>query len=338
MFNVLVKYFEKFKFKLDRHTFHWLIFIAILILVSSALLIMLVEPDEQFSNFIDALWWAIVTATTVGYGDKYAVTLLGRIISIIVMLLGIGIVGGITAKLADIFIEFKRRRELGEVEAEYTGHIVICGWSNKAKEIINQILNEDLERKQIVLVADIERDPFLDNDLIHFVRGDITREEVLKRAGVQRAKSAIVLNADENDATTVLTVLTIETLNPDIYTIAEISSSENKIHLRNANVDEIIVNNQINSQLMVRSALYQGTSQVISELLSNESGNEIYIFTADNKDIGNNFLDVFTKYKREDDIILLGIKREDEIITNPANDEKVQAGDKYFYIAKTKAK
>ncbi|WP_018247374.1 potassium channel family protein [Orenia marismortui] len=338
MFNVLVEYFKKFKFKLDRHTFHWLILVVVIILISSAILIMIVEPNDQFNNFVDALWWAIVTVTTVGYGDKYAVTLAGRIISIIVMLLGIGMVGGITAKLADIFIEFKRRRELGELKAEYKNHIIVCGWSSKTREIIEQVLNEDLNNKQLVLIANIERDPFPDNKLVHFVRGAITEEEALKKAGVMKAKTAIILNEDENDATTILAVLTVESLNPSIYTIAEITHSENKIHLKNANVDEIVVNNELNSQLLVRSAIYSGTSQIIGELLSNETGNEIYMFASNKEDINKSFLDLFTKYKERDNIILIGIKREDQIITNPNNNEMIKEADKLIYIANKKKK
>ncbi|GAB6136896.1 potassium channel family protein [Halanaerobaculum tunisiense] len=332
MFNFLRRYVKKIKTELNNKTLRRLVLIVITLLPVSATGIVLVEQGAYFETFGDALWWAIVTATTVGYGDMYPETFLGRAIAILVMMLGIGTFGGITAKLADIFIETKRRREFGEVKANYEDHLIICGWNQKVRDIINHIINENLE-KQIVLVADIERNPFPDQEAIHFVKGVMDNEEVLKKAGVMKARAAIVLNKKENDAKTVLTVLNIENLNREIYTVAEISDSRNKVHLKNANVDEIIVEDAISSQLLVRSALYSGTSKIIGELLSNESGNQIYMLAASEEDIETEFLDLFVKYKEKQGLILIGIKRDTEILTNPASDEQVKPGDKLIYIA-----
>ncbi|AGB41440.1 K+ transport system, NAD-binding component [Halobacteroides halobius DSM 5150] len=335
MLNYLKSYLKRVKSELNNKTLRRLLLIVLTLFPLSAGGIVLVEEGEYFRTFGDALWWAVVTATTVGYGDMYPQTLIGRIIAIWVMLLGIGTVGAITAKLADLFIETKRRKELGEVPARYEDHLIICGWNRKVKDIIQQILNENLEQ-EIVLIANKERDPFPDNDDVHFIKGVMEEEDILKKAGVMKARAAIIVNKEQNDAKTVLTVLNIENLNPNIYTVAEISDSRNKIHLRNANVDEIIVDNAISSQLLVRSALYSGTSKVIEELLSNESGNQLYMLTTKKDDVGQEFLDLFIKYKKKDGLILIGIKRENEIIANPDNEQKVRANDKLVYIAGSK--
>ena len=299
----------------------------------SAVAILIVEGGENFSDFYDALWWVIVTVTTVGYGDKYPHSFLGRIIAIILMFLGVGVVSGITAKFSDLLIGSSRRKELGEVLANYNNHLIVCGWSEKTKGIIQQILEEEIEDKQVVLVADIERDPFVDNPTVHFIRGKIDQAESLKKAGVESARAAIILNEGDNDARTILSVLTIENLNSDIYTIAEISDKENKVHLTNAKVDEIIVNSTINSQLLVRTALYSGTSQVIEQLLSNQSGRQIYMLRATEGELGQKFIDLLIKYKQRANLILIGIKREGEILTNPVNKKVIKKGDKLIYIA-----
>ncbi|GAB6098583.1 potassium channel family protein [Halanaerocella petrolearia] len=332
MFNFLRRYVHKIKTELNSKTLRRLLIIVITVLPISAGGILVVEKGVYFQSFGDALWWAIVTATTVGYGDMYPQTFSGRLIAILVMMLGIGTFGGITAKLADIFIETKRRKEFGEVPARYEEHLIVCGWNPKVRDIIRHIINENLEQ-QIVLVADIERDPFPDQNSIHFVKGVMDNEDILKKAGVMKARAAIVLNREQNDAKTVLTVLNIENLNPKIYTVAEISDSKNKVHLKNANVDEIIVENAISSQLLVRSALYSGTSKVVEELLSNESGNQLYMLNIRKEDIGETFFNIFTKYKEKDGLILIGLKRGDEIITNPDNNEQVRENDKLIYIA-----
>ena len=335
MFDLLNNYFSNLKNVTDKYIFTRLIVIAVIIMVLSAAAILAVERKDNFSSFADALWWVIVTTTTVGYGDKYPHSLLGRIIAVILMFFGIGIVSGLTAKFSDLLIGSSRKKELGEVPVEYQEHLIVCGWNKKTKQVINQLLEEEIEKDQLVLLADLDRNPFIDHQLVHFIRGKIDQKEALTRAGVESARAAIILNEEGDDARTVLTVLTIENLNPDIYTIAEISHKENQVHLINAGVDEIIVKDAINSQLLVRTALYSGTSQVIEQLLSNQSGRQIYMLTAPPEKVGTRFIDLLIEDKRETGLILIGLKRKGKILTNPTNNEIIQAQDELIYIAQS---
>lgn len=338
MFNVLLRYFKRFKTQIDPKLLVRMFLLAIIIFLITAFIVFNIEPESQFNTFVDALWWAVVTATTVGYGDFYPVSIVGRLLAVVLMFLGIGLFGGITATITDLFIKIEKRRELGQLTADYKGHIIICGWCEKTSEIITQILNEDIESKQIVLVADLERDPFPDNNLVHFIRGKIDNKEILEKANVCQAKTAIILNEDNNDATTVLSALTINSLNPTLYSIAEISKKENRIHLENAGVDEIVVNNNINSRLMVRTAFYHGISIVFNELLTNKVGNEIYMLEIEKEYADQSFAEVSTYLKQEENAILLGLKREDSVLLNPDNSEMVLTGDYLIYIASKRIK
>ena len=62
------------------------------------------SPDANITTGGDALWWAIVTITTVGYGDKYPVTALGRLTGVFVMFAGVGIIGALASILASILV------------------------------------------------------------------------------------------------------------------------------------------------------------------------------------------------------------------------------------------
>ncbi len=60
---------------------------------------------SNIHNYGNALWWAIVTVTTVGYGDRYPLTPGGRIVATVLMLVGIGLIGVLTATVASVFVQ-----------------------------------------------------------------------------------------------------------------------------------------------------------------------------------------------------------------------------------------
>ena len=73
-----------------------------------AWLVLLFEEKTRAGNihtYPDALWWAIVTVTTVGYGDRYPVSEGGRVVAAVLMLVGIGLIGVLTATVASVFIK-----------------------------------------------------------------------------------------------------------------------------------------------------------------------------------------------------------------------------------------
>lgn len=92
---------------------------AILVLIA-ALGVLDAEQNSQGANitsFGDAMWWAFVTITAVGYGDYYPVTDLGRMIAVGLMIAGIALIGSVTATLASWFVE-KVAQTQQETQAE----------------------------------------------------------------------------------------------------------------------------------------------------------------------------------------------------------------------------
>lgn len=87
--------------------------IAILMLLFSSIAILQVEddPNSNIKTAEDAIWWAFVTITTVGYGDRYPVTSEGRLIAALLMTVGVGLFGTSTAFLASWFVEQTQAEE-----------------------------------------------------------------------------------------------------------------------------------------------------------------------------------------------------------------------------------
>jgi voltage-gated potassium channel len=76
------------------------------------------QPEATIHSLSDALWWAVSTITTVGYGDKYPVTTEGKVVALTLMLLGIAIFGLVTATLASLFVERDAEEEADSLRAD----------------------------------------------------------------------------------------------------------------------------------------------------------------------------------------------------------------------------
>jgi len=93
---------------LKHHGLFRVLIAAAATLVTGSWLVLLFEENAKGSNIHDypgALWWAIVTVTTVGYGDKFPVTGGGKAVAVVLMLVGIGLIGVLTATVASVFIK-----------------------------------------------------------------------------------------------------------------------------------------------------------------------------------------------------------------------------------------
>ena len=101
------------------------VFFVSIILILASLLIYYAEHDEQkeaFANAFSGLWWAVATLTTVGYGDIYPVTPVGRVIGAIIAILGIGMVAIPTSILSAGFMEMlEKRANKQKASAAHTG-------------------------------------------------------------------------------------------------------------------------------------------------------------------------------------------------------------------------
>lgn len=158
-----------------------------------------IGTNQNLDSYGDALWWAIVTVTTVGYGDFFPVTVAGRLVGALLMFAGIGALGVFTASIAAYLIKFDRLDAL-RVRGMH-GHVVICGLGSTGA-----LLAQAFQRDGYKVLA-IEKAE--DNSRIGAVReagavvliGDAARTEVLRRARVDRAAHIVIVTGA--DATNV---------------------------------------------------------------------------------------------------------------------------------------
>jgi len=294
------------------------------------------EPEM---SMLDALWWSLVTMTTVGYGDISPATAGGRAMAVLVMFFGIGLLGTLSATLAGVLVERKMKEDRGMSSYAFKAHIILCRWNHRARIILSELRAERSTAKvPVVLIANEASKPLDDEDLF-FVQGE-PNEENLNKANLAQAKTVILLGEDtlhpeQRDAQVVLTALAVESINPSAYTIVELVDAANIRHCRRAKANEIIVASEIGSRLMARACVNHGITEVVSELLRVGEGNELYKLSVPPSLVGKTYLDVLTELKREHDTIVVAVQKGEEgrVLSNPRADSVLEAEDLLIVIA-----
>lgn len=301
-----------------------LIAAILLILVLSSIGVLLFEQQDNqgFRNLGDAIWWTLVTAATVGYGDKVPLTTGGKIVAVLVMLFGVGLLGMITGRIASWLVEWKIKEGSGLADQKkLKKHFVICGWKSEMVSVLEDILrvNPDLSDEDMVVVSTVEPEkvenlrshPRLQN--IRFVRGDYVDENVLHRANIKQAAKVLVLadssgqaSDQEVDARTVMCVLTVKTISKDIYTCVELIDSKFKRYLENVHCDEIILSREYNRILLANATAASGIAHVVQDLLDVEGG-RLITKTFPSRFVGDSFANLSRYFMENENTILIGV-------------------------------
>jgi voltage-gated potassium channel len=298
--------------------------IILLVFLLSSLGVLFFEygVNQGFANMWDAIWWTLVTAATVGYGDKVPLTTGGRLVAILVMLLGIGLLGMITGRIASWLVAWKIKEGSGLADQKkIKKHFVICGWKDEMVSVLEDILciNPRLSDEDIVVVSTVEQakmenlrsNPNLQN--VRFVRGDYVDENVLLRANIKKADRVLVLadkssqaSDQEVDARTVMTVLTIKTISRDIYTCVELIDSKFKRYLENVHCDEIILSREHNRMLLANATAASGIAHIVQDLLNVEGG-RLITKNFPGRFVGDSFANLSSYFMEGESGILIGV-------------------------------
>ena len=270
-------------------------------------------------------WWAIVTMTTVGYGDYAPSTSEGRIFAVLVMFAGISLTAMFTAVISSIFVAKRIREDKGLEKVNVKNHIILCGWNRNADKIIDSIqyLSEG-RRKDLVLINDLDEETVARlktryRDIhLHFVAGDYTSEQILQRASLEEADTIIIIPSDVDgtiqnpDEKTILATLTIKGLEPNKRLIAYLYSRENLTHIKRANADEVVISDDFGAFMLASHVMDPGIPQTLNRLLDNVSENRFKRMDIPNKFVGQSFDNLFNHFRNINGSLLVGLFSEEE--------------------------
>ncbi|MBC8214744.1 MAG: NAD-binding protein [Candidatus Marinimicrobia bacterium] len=281
------------------------------------------QPDK-FADIKNTLWWTIVTMTTVGYGDMAPKGDYSRILAVFIMLSGISLTALITGTISSIFVTKKIREGRGLETLKIKDHIVICGWNPNIEMVMDSLTTlSDSKDTRIVLVNELSEDrnsgimaKFSDVK-VKYVRGDYSRETILKKANIQSAKAALVISDDSagsEDRKTILSVLTIKNMAPDLKVIAHVANLENITHLKRAKADEIITSNNFDSFMAATHIVEPGVPQTLNNLIDAHSTHRLRSEKIPTAYIGKTYDELFTYFREKYGWICVGLFDEKEQI------------------------
>ena len=270
-------------------------------------------------------WWAIVTMTTVGYGDYAPSTSEGRIFAVLVMFAGISLTAMFTAVISSIFVAKRIRKDKGLEKVNVKNHIILCGWNRNADKIIDSIqyLSEG-RRKDLVLINDLDEETVARlktryRDIhLHFVAGDYTSEQILQRASLEEADTIIIIPSDVDgtiqnpDEKTILATLTIKGLEPNKRLIAYLYNRENLTHIKRANADEVVISDDFGAFMLASHVMDPGIPQTLNRLLDNVSENRFKRVDIPNEFVGQSFDNLFNHFRNINGSLLVGLFSEEE--------------------------
>lgn len=280
-------------------------------------------------EFSDAVYMAVMTIATVGYGDFVPKTSAGRWFTCLFVIIGVGtayytftlaISMSVEGRLKDFF----GRKGMDRRIASLQDHIIVCGAGKVGSNVIERLQDEG----QNFVV--IEKDQLLFEKLceqkILAIHGDSTLDEVLLAAGVKRAKGLIT--ALSHDADNVYVTLTGKSLNHKMTIVARADRKEAEGKLRSAGATTVIFPSVMGGRQMVSAMTKPVIMDFVENLFYNQELHmDIIEMMVDGKStlVGKNFIE--SDIKGRFDSIVVAIKRGAILMTNPQATEVICAGD-----------
>jgi voltage-gated potassium channel len=312
-----------------------LVFAYLLLLLVSSLLIKLVEPaDSALTNFDQALWWSIVTSTTVGYGDLFPVSNLGKVVAVVLpIFMGIGLGAAFITHVASSLIERRDKNMHGEKEYKGNNHILVVGLTDETEQLIEQIQkDETYADHDVVLVDDVSRHPFSDLDNVFFVKGSPNTLYALNKANIKEANRIIIhTGKDEESLFALINALKLKNAACEI-TVRCISTQSLDTFSSVQGDFQIIM--QMTVEMMVQ-AMQDKVHIPLQTLLRNDAGEEIYYVVVPNSVQNLSWWTLHDFFKVKYNYLTFAMQTtDDNVIINPQKDQNISSKDGIWLMAK----
>lgn len=301
--------------------------LAVLLLFAISLLVYVDrEGYNEELTFIDAFYYSTVTLTTTGYGDITPVTEKARVINIVIVtparIAFIILLVGTT--LSILTEESRKTLQIQRWRKTVRNHTIVIGYGTKGRSAVTALLADGVAPNNIVVV-DTNRSILsrAEQQGLVTVHGSGTKAEVLKIAGVSRARAVVV--APSSDDTAVLVTLSVRELAPKAMIVASAREAENQHLLEQSGADSVVISSETAGRMLGLATVTPPVVEMMEDLLSPDAG-----FAIAERGVGEDEVGANPRHLAD---IVLGVVRSGELyrIDSPEA-EVVEPGDRLLYI------
>ncbi|ULQ53689.1 potassium channel family protein [Flavihumibacter fluvii] len=292
---------------------------------------------EDF-HFVEALYMTVITVTTAGFTEVHPLSDSGRIFTIFMLVLSyISLAWAITRIIQYIFNGevneyFKNRKLMASID-KLDNHVIICGFGRNGQQAAKTLQYHNKPYVVIEKREDMVQKILTDfPDLLH-LQGDATDDDLLRKAGIERAHSLIC--SLPADADNVFIVLSARSLNTSIRIISRASDTSAAPKLKKAGADHVIMPDRIGGTHMATLVSKPDVIEFI-DYLSGEEGESIHMESIDYqqlpKEVRDSPLKEIMSWKKTG-VNCIGIKNGDgKFVINPPDDTRLKVGMKVFVL------
>ena len=314
-------------------------------------LIYYAEHDHEGSNITtlpEAFWYSVVTLTTVGYGDFYPVTPVGKTVGLLFLLGSVGVIGYLISQLTGHVNQYLERKRLGLLGTSFSNHILVIGWDKFGKQVVDEVIHSG----QRVAIITNQKDEV---DLIHEVYHrqevfvlftDYSNLEAFDKANISQA-ATVFINFDD-DTEVLIYVLNLRKLYPDLNYVVSLTNPSLRETFQSAGVRYVVSQTEIASRLVASYTFEPDVAELAESLMTTALAGEDYdlleyLVTKDNPYRGRDYLDAFVDLKKQHDSVLVGINQRQAdgsrvLHKNPSQGITIREHDYLVLICDGKAK
>lgn len=228
--------------------------------------------NQNIHHYFDAVYWSVITISTVGFGDISPVTIQGRIATLFLVIGGLGVIAFftsiVTTALSEKLAVLKEEKVIGEASS-LKDFVIICGFGRMGK-----VLAEEFAKvKQKFVIVDIDDTNFFHSDTQSYltIKGDATNSTLLNDIGLNNGATSLLALTD-SDAVNLSIILTARSQNPDINIIARANRENAKKKLYLAGANDVILSNEITALVAAEYIGQPVAFEAIDDILLNTEG------------------------------------------------------------------
>jgi voltage-gated potassium channel len=281
-------------------------------------------------NFLDSLYMTIITIASVGFSEVHPLSEMGRIFTIILILINLGLFTYFISLLSRYFFDLEFLNKYKQIKMESSiqhlqQHVIICGFGRNGKESA-QVLHDN-KIPFVVLEEKNELETDLGFDVKYFLKGDATKDEALLEAGIKNARAMVITLPV--DADNLFVVLTAKQLNPKIKIISRASQDSSIKKLKIAGASNVIMPDKIGGAHMATLVMLPDVVELLS-IMSTRSNATFRVAELEaGKSIGLAELDIWKKTN----CTILGIKdAENSYTVNPPSSYTLNPGQRLIVM------